>query len=311
MSRNGIFTAFWLAAALVLLDAGAADLIKDNNNQPLNVAASWVNGIAPANTNRMVWSNNVVTAENCTNTYGATLSALGIRIVDPPADVSLAPSGGFGINLYGGGVDMSVANKDLLITVPNTATFAQSVSATWKIAAGRTLSIASKYYLAGDTTGNFDVTWTGGGTIRLSASDLYFVLPRVSPNTATLVISNITVISDAQLSLGYVSQSSTTGTVLQTSGSNYMQHAASSAGLALGAGTGTGLAHNTFAFYDLSGGLLSVSTNMYLGSVVAGCTNVTARFTVRGSGTALIASDIWMGGYKATNARPAARNEDM
>ena len=303
MNVSRVIVVVGLMLAVRPSHVAAADLFKADNNQPLNLAASWVNGIAPANTNRMVWSNNVVTAENCTNTYGATLNALGLRIVDPPADVSLASSGGFGVNLYGGGVDMSVASRDLFFTtVPYTATFAQSASATWKIAAGRTLSIASRCYLAGDATGNFVVTWTGGGTIRMSASDLYFVLPRSSLTTATLVISNITVISDAQLSLGYLTSSSTTGTVLQTSGSNYMQYTASSAGLALGVGSGTApLSHNTLAVYDLSGGLLSVTTNMYLGPVAAGCTNVASRFTVRGSGTALIGSDIWMGGYKATN----------
>jgi autotransporter-associated beta strand protein len=52
--------------------------------------------------------------------------------------------------------------------------------------------------------------------------------------------------------------------------------------------------------YDLSGGLLSVSTNVFVGPERQ-VTNVISKLTVRDAGSAQIVGDIWMGGYKSVN----------
>src|SRR6218665_2018127 len=59
----------------------AADVVKDNNTNNLNLTTSWVGGIAPTNADVAVWNATVAAAN--TTLLGANTSWQGIRIADP------------------------------------------------------------------------------------------------------------------------------------------------------------------------------------------------------------------------------------
>ena len=294
MKSIGFFVIFGLMAALLPMGVQAADLVKANNNQSLNLAASWTNNASPTSGTRMIWNNVVATPANCAGTNGATLSALGLKIVDPSADVSIANNSNVGLTLNASGIDMSEATRDLSILFTNSASLVQNVNADWNIPAGRTVSLTSKLYIQNQAGPGSVLTWRGGGTVRLNGDSSYlFDVAHLNMSTGTLALAGVTVYSSTPLILGQ--GSNTLATVSQTGGSNYLQCADATYGLLLGFWRG-----NSCGVYDLSGGLLSVSTNVYLGPDRAGV-NATSQFTVRDAGTALVAGDIWMGGIKGTN----------
>ncbi len=275
--------------------AGAADLVKADNSQALNLAASWTNNAAPISTHRLIWNSVAATPANCTNTVGGSINALGLKVVDPAADVSITSAGAFGITLNAAGVDLSAASRDLALTLPSTASLVQNKDATWVVPSGRTLTLNSKVYIQNSTGTNL-VTWTGGGEIRLAGGSGYpFNVANSFNATGTLVLANVTVYAGNPLTL--CAGTNSVGSVRQTGGSTYLQ-GVDTPGYAVALGD----RNDCTGLYDLSGGLLSVATNLFLGPERQ-VTDVVSQLTVRDAGVATVLGDIWMGGYKGVNGR--------
>lgn len=274
----------------------AADLVKADNSQSLNLAASWTNTVAPASAHRLIWNSVAATPANCTNTFSSQVNALGFRIVDPAADVSLVSGGGSaGIGLNASGLDLSSATRDLSVTLPTTATFVQGKDSAWNIPANRTVTLACKLYIQNSTLVSNLITWTGGGTVRLKGGSAYpFHVANIGNCTGVLALAGVTIYSENPLFLCANTASNSLGCVLQTGGSNYLQCADSNYGLVLGDRNGSA------GVYDLSGGLLTVSTNLFVGPERQ-VTNVTSRLTVRDAGVLQVGGDIWIGGYRSVN----------
>jgi autotransporter-associated beta strand protein len=83
---RGLFAAVLGAFALCAI-AQAADVIKANNTDNLELTTSWVGGALPG-ANTATW-NSTVTSGNTTSTLGTNLSFGGIKIVNPGAAVTV------------------------------------------------------------------------------------------------------------------------------------------------------------------------------------------------------------------------------
>ena len=80
--------AMLVAAAVIASGTShAADVIKANNTNALNLGTSWASGTAPTTTDIGVW-NNTVTAAN-TVALGGDLSWQGIRLQSPGGKVTI------------------------------------------------------------------------------------------------------------------------------------------------------------------------------------------------------------------------------
>lgn len=293
MKNMRILTIVGLAAGLLPLVSAAADLVKANNTDALNLATSWTNNVAPTSTHRLIWNTLAATPASCTNTLGGSINALGLRVVDPAADVSITSSGAFGITLNGSGIDLSAANRDLAIALPSNASLVQNKDASWVVQSGRTVTLNSKVYIQNSTGTNL-VTWTGGGAVRLAGGSGYpFNVANSVNATGTLVLANVSVFAGNPLTL--CAGTNSVGTVYQTGGSVYLQ-GVDTPGYAVVLGD----RNDCVGSYDLSGGALTVSTNLFIGPERQ-VTNVVSLFTVRGAGTATVLGDIWVGGYKGVS----------
>src|SRR5688500_18573866 len=81
--------AFALAAAAALATpiARAADRIKADNADALNLTSSWVGGVVPTTSDVAVWDSSVTAAN--TVLLGADLSVAGLRIANPGGAVTI------------------------------------------------------------------------------------------------------------------------------------------------------------------------------------------------------------------------------
>ena len=298
MKSNQILVVLGLLASLLPWGALAVDLVKANNSDALNLPSSWTNNAAPTTGSKLIWNSVVATSTNCTNTIssGSSVNALGLKVMNPSADVVLTAIGSAGLTLNASGIDMSEASRDLAfnLTLPATATLVQNGSADWMIPPSRTLSINCKTYIQNQANASGLVTWTGGGTVRMNVGQAYlFSVAQLNFATGTLALAGVTFYCNSPL---IVAQGSNAlGVVRQTGGSTYFQCTDEKYGLLLGFWRG-----NSAGIYDLSGGLMSVSTNVYLGPDRAG-NNSTSQLIVRDTGTAFVAGDIYMGGVLGTN----------
>jgi autotransporter-associated beta strand protein len=144
---------------LVLLPA-EADQIKANNNSNLELAGSWVSGVAPAGNDKAIWDSTVATASNCTNTLGAAVAWSSIVVSNPVAPVYI--SGNTTLTLSNG---ISLANATVNLTVDCTA-LNLGANQTWSVASGRTLTTGAAGHpgsVNSPNNGNFIVTKSGGG----------------------------------------------------------------------------------------------------------------------------------------------------
>ena len=93
----------------------AADRIKLDNTNNLNLGTSWTGGAAPDRANMAVW-NNTVTGAN-TSLLGGNVFWQGIRIANPGGLVTIGPGGTLtlGAGQAGNSIDMSAATQDLTI----------------------------------------------------------------------------------------------------------------------------------------------------------------------------------------------------
>ncbi len=212
--------ALWfLCLTAVCLPAGllkAQEIVKDNNVQPLNDAASWVGGAVPSNTNVAVWDATVSDA-NAVN-LGAPMTWDGIRIANPGGTVTV--NGADRLTLDGGAavdVDLGAATQNLTLNTPVTLNGSQvvavnanrtlalnggaSVGAVTKNGAGRlsfggATGVGGGTYAAGLTVYEGPTTLNGdhkltGGTVTLRG-----ITTMTSGSTEALAVFNGTLVLD-------------------------------------------------------------------------------------------------------------------
>jgi len=150
-----------LAALAGLTGTGAlqaAEIIKADNTDALNVTSSWSGGTAPGANDIAVW-NSTVTSAN-TVLLGANLSLGGLKIINPGGTVTISP--GSTLTLGTGGIDMGTATQGLSIaSLASLTNTAQS----WN-AGNQALSITSLTRGSGSTV---NMITSGGGSINIAS----------------------------------------------------------------------------------------------------------------------------------------------
>jgi len=138
----------------------AADVIKADNVDNLNLGSSWVGGTTPTAADIAVWNSTILTGPNAT-VLGADTNWAGIRIANPIDLVTI----GAGNTLTNGasGIDMSAATTNLTIGAGVSLGGAQ----TWNVAADRTLTVS------GVVSGAGPLTKAGAGTVVLGGANNY------------------------------------------------------------------------------------------------------------------------------------------
>ena len=167
--RNSLRHAICLSLALpvsyfVSTFAQAADVVKANNTNALNLGTSWTGGTAPGSGDVAVW-NNTVTAAN-TTVLGANTSWQGIRIVNPTGLVTIG--NGNTLTLGSSGIDVASTNAGLRIQSAVTLGANQS----WVIGNGTAaedLLFDSTVSNQAFNMGGFTVSTSGLGTMRFTS----------------------------------------------------------------------------------------------------------------------------------------------
>ncbi len=154
------------------LATATTTITKNNNTSNLDTGTSWVGGVAPGLYNQAIW-NNTVTAANPT-TLAADQEWLGIKIVNPGGPVTI--NGTKTLVLNASGVDLTAATQNLTVNCP----VQMAVPGTWGVAPGRTAAFN------GVISGYPDLTVSGGGTVQLSAANVYSGNTTVSTGTLQL-----------------------------------------------------------------------------------------------------------------------------
>src|SRR5262245_10083633 len=85
--RNFKLTLFSIAAAILSTASWAANVIKADNADNLNLGTSWVSGSPPSSLDIGVWDSTVTTAN--TTVLGANTNWAGIRISNPGGPVTI------------------------------------------------------------------------------------------------------------------------------------------------------------------------------------------------------------------------------
>jgi autotransporter-associated beta strand protein len=125
----------WLpacAATLVLALAPArlaaqTAIDKANNNNALNLPASWTGGIVPGPDDTARWTSAITTAN--TVPLGGDLSWRGIALAGPGGDITINATGAGALTLGAGGIDMGASAKKLTFNAP--LPIVLSASQTW------------------------------------------------------------------------------------------------------------------------------------------------------------------------------------
>jgi fibronectin-binding autotransporter adhesin len=164
-----------VAALLVGRLARAADVIKADNADALNVTTSWTGGAVPTAADVGVWDNTVTGANSVA--LGGNLSWQGIRIADPGGAVTI--TSGSTLTLGTAGIDMSAATQDLSIASGVTLGADQS----WTVDDGLTLAVSGAI---GETGGARGLTKAGVGTLTLTGGNSYTGTTTVSAGTLSL-----------------------------------------------------------------------------------------------------------------------------
>jgi autotransporter-associated beta strand protein len=159
-----------VAIAAVSSSAWAADVIKDNNTNTLNLTTSWVGGSAPTASDVALFNSTYATTGALGT--GGLVTWQGIRIVDPGGNVIINNgTAGNEVALGSSGVVMSAATQDL-----NIQRLRVDASQTWDVASGRTFNIGNSTtvragVLSLGSGGPFTITKSGAGTVQLDTSN--------------------------------------------------------------------------------------------------------------------------------------------
>jgi fibronectin-binding autotransporter adhesin len=152
----------------------AADVIKADNADALNLDSSWSGGTAPTAADTAIWDS-TVTAANTTN-LGADLSWGGLEVTNPGGGVTIQFAAGQSLTLGAGGIDMAAATQNASVmrsAVNNTAgTLVLGADQTWNIASGRSLTLFNTSNSANQRLGGSgNITVAGGGVVTMNVGD--------------------------------------------------------------------------------------------------------------------------------------------
>lgn len=136
-------------------ESRAADVIKADNADNLDLGTSWLGGTPPTSADVAVW-NSTITVAN-TTLLGVDTNWAGIRIANPADAVTI--SAGNTLTIGASGIDMSAATTNLTLANSNIL----SVEQTWNVTNGLTLTASGGI---GGTA--VPLTKTGDGTLILS-----------------------------------------------------------------------------------------------------------------------------------------------
>ena len=118
--------------------SATAQIVKNNNTDPLNTGTSWVGGNPPGANDIAVWNDTLPGAN--TSPLEAAMTWDGIRVTNPGGPVTI---GGTGMLTLDGGsnpdINLEAAEQDLTIAAPVTIANAEQ---TINVKAGRTLTLA-------------------------------------------------------------------------------------------------------------------------------------------------------------------------
>ena len=137
--------------------------VKANNNNDLELGASWVSGTAPGASDTALWDATVAIPANCTNTLGSAVTWNLMVISNPSAPIAV--KGNTSLTLSNG-IDMSGAAMNLTL---DCGTIALGAPQTWTVAPGRTLTTGSSSSRGRVQSGA--ITKAGGGTWTISGTD--------------------------------------------------------------------------------------------------------------------------------------------
>src|SRR5262245_60625767 len=95
--------------------ASAANVIKANNTDDLNLGTSWLGGSTPSSGDVAVWQNTVLGAN--TTLLAANTNWSGVRVLDPGGLVTIDATAtnanaGATLTLGSAGIDLSAATQD-------------------------------------------------------------------------------------------------------------------------------------------------------------------------------------------------------
>ena len=147
----------------------AADVIKANNTNALNLGTSWASGTVPTTTDIGVW-NNTVTAAN-TVALGGDLSWQGIKLQSPGGKVTITGAantltlGSAGIGVLTGTQQLEIQSRVALLT-SQTWTLSAAPAASQSLVFNATTQPTS-FAMGGNT---LDVV--GSGTVRFTSGSL-------------------------------------------------------------------------------------------------------------------------------------------
>lgn len=154
------------------------DIVKAENNDNLNLATSWTNGVVPVSTNRAVYDSTLITPH--VTSMGASASWKGIALISN--EVSWTINGSNTLTLGSSGIDMSEARADLTFSAPLSVTTTQI----WNVAALRTLTMSGRV----SENSQAALIKTGEGTLTLSGTNTYSGGTIVSNGTLSVGADN-------------------------------------------------------------------------------------------------------------------------
>jgi autotransporter-associated beta strand protein len=141
------------------LSTATTAINKANNTTSLHTGFSWVGGVTPGLYEQAVWDA-TVTGTN-TTTLASYQQWAGLKILNPGGPVTINGSSILGLD--DAGVDLTAATQNLDVNCPVQLTAASA----WSVAPGRTATFD------GIISGFPGFTFTGGGTLSLSAANTY------------------------------------------------------------------------------------------------------------------------------------------
>lgn len=283
----------------------AADVIKTNNGDALNLASSWSGGVVPGSGDVAVWDS-TVTAANSTN-LGAAASWQGIRIANPGGLATITHSAAATLTLGTSGIDLSAATQNL--TIGANVGVAVGAGQTWNVGSGRTLTIGSS---AGSITLTNGLTKTGEGALILGGTGATTL-----GGSASLEINGGTFTNNMQSGSSSAGRS---GTTTLTSGSLLINTSISMFGTgsiqlnggAIGSGTGTGRSQTNAVniggnvqiggVAPLTNSFMLFSGSTDLGGVVREINSIASTVSTNNGAGAIFSGVVSNGGITKTGA---------
>lgn len=161
--RASILVAGLSAALAITPSAQAADIVKANNAQALNLEVSWTGGIVPGTQDRAVFDQTVV--GNKTTSLGADAAWSGVLLSGNANTWTI--NGAFTLALGAGGVDLSLASANFAFAAPLSVRL--DSSQTWTVTNGRQITVSAP--LAG--TGDAQLVKDGEGTLVINTNSAH------------------------------------------------------------------------------------------------------------------------------------------